>query len=90
MRLGNGANYYYEYTVTPSIEGEFRVASTTVDFVDESGSGYVAKSAVIPFSVVTVVPDPETDVQWNTLFTYALILVMIPIIIYYLNKFVNR
>jgi hypothetical protein len=90
VKLGYGANFYYEYTITADVVGEYTLESTRIDFLTEQGFAHRAISAPIPISVTEEIPQSDIPERWNTLLQISLIFIAIPIIVFYLNKFVNR
>ena len=53
VKLGYGANFYYEYTITPDVVGEYTLESTRIDFESEQGFAHRAISAPISCGVST-------------------------------------
>ena len=88
--IGPEGSIYYEYSIKPQTIGNYSVEPTRIEFFDENSTLFRAVSAFIPFFVFVEAPPIDLSEVWQNLFWMSFVLFAIPIIVYFINKYIWR
>jgi len=80
----------YQYSMTPIAEGNYTVKGTEINYVDENGTSYLARSADNDLYVFTQEPILDFSERWNTILLMSTLIVTVPIVLLMLNRWVFR
>ncbi|MDH5403294.1 MAG: hypothetical protein OEZ01_17495 [Candidatus Heimdallarchaeota archaeon] len=90
VEFGQNVSVYYNYTFTYEFSGNFSIAPTAIDFVDVNGTKYYAISSSIPVFVYIREPPAPATLVWRDLFLLSTAMLLIPIAVLLMNKYVWR
>lgn len=80
----------YQYQMTLLAEGNYTIKGTVIDYVDENGTSYVARSADIDLFVFTEEPLPDFTERWNTILLMSTLIIAVPVMLLLLNNWLFK
>ncbi len=88
VEIGPNATFSYSYQMEFVKEGTYTIESTTITYEDAEGTEYIAVSAYYRMTVTYEEPPVTKDAEWQKLFISIVLIALIPIILYLVNKYV--
>lgn len=92
LQVGQGGSIFYQYTTTITLEGEFLIQETVIEYEDINGSRYKARSTSIALTVSEVerVAERATlDEKWVVIFQLTTGLIFIPLVVILSKRFMR-
>ncbi len=80
------ASISYQYSMTLVAEGNYTVKGTSINYVDENGTSYGARSADKDLYIYIDAPLPDYSERWNTILLMSVLVIAVPVVLLFLNR----
>ena len=87
VEIKSGGSISYDYSMTMNVEGNYSLKATIINYVDENTTSYLAQSSDIPINIYVTEILYDFSPIWQNIFWMASIIILVPIILLAINKF---
>ncbi len=84
------ASISYQYSMTLLAEGNYTVKGTEINYVDENGTSYVARSADKDLYVFIIAPLPDYSERWGTVLMMSTLIIAVPVVLLLTNRWLFK